>query len=499
MSNALRELFGYFDFQVAPEGVAKANKQFDQVASKIESIGTLIAGAFAVSAVESFFRSSIDLGSSINDTAEKLGLGTDELQEFQFAAKLSGVEAQEAAQSLGHLQKSIGEATQGGEAAGKFAAIGVAIKDTNGHTRETIDVLGDLADHFQATDDPAAKTALAMSLLGRSGTALIPILNQGGAKMRELFKQAHDSGAILGKDFIDAADKAGDQIDIFKLSLEGLKSRVVLGFLPAITETVATLTGWAATLGDVVDNSNLAQAAMYVLAGIGTYMAVTWALANIEFVLLAIALLAIWLVVDDLITLFGGGKSVIGDFTDSMLGVGASAAYVDIAKRAWEALGIELDKLKPIFKQMSDDLSSLGIDLGDTFDGDSALEGFAGRMQAIVAIVHALGDALRVVSAILHSITEGINVVTAATGSILKDVGGNVAGDLAKSGSPVQAITDTITAADRGGSIPNINQQNTTQILVQGAQDPVAVGNSVANKLEDVLLGQHRKALAAVK
>jgi len=503
MSGALRELFGFFDFQVDPKGFNQANKQLDSVAKKAESIGKIIAGAFAVSAVESFFSSSIELGSRINDTANKLGVGTDELQQFQYAAKLSGVNSEEAAMSLGHLNRSIGEALGGNAAAAQsFSEVGIAIKDATGKTRPALDVLTDLADHFQATDDPAKKTALAMSILGRSGTALIPVLNQGGAELRRLFGQAGEVGAVLRKDFLEAADKAGDQIDIFKFSLEGLKSRIVLAFLPAITDAVAKGTEWAASLSDVVDKSNLAEAALIVLAGIGTYLAVTWALANIEFILTALALLAIWLVVDDILTLFDGGDSVIGDFLDSFYGAGTAAELVRELKVTWAQLGNEISRLGPTFQKLSQDLEKLGISLDGLGDKESVFARIQLRLQLLVLVVSTLVDVLDTLLSVIDAVVAGWNAlpgVIKAGGDIGQrsaDASRNNGGLTTAIGSIVQPLADVTLGS---GGNQTIQQKNETLINIDGAADPIAVGRSVADKLSDTLLGDHRKALAAVK
>ena len=60
--------------------------------------------------------------------------------------------------------------------------------------------------------------------------------------------------------------------------------------------------------------------------------------------LIAAGVAAVILIVEDLIVLFNGGESVIGEFIDTLFGLGSAQAVVEQAKRDWESfLGVLSD------------------------------------------------------------------------------------------------------------------------------------------------------------
>src|SRR5690606_41954766 len=78
-----------------------------------------------------------------------------------------------------------------------FDAIGVSVTNADGSLRDTEEVMLDVADRFEKIEDGAAKAAIAQELFGRSGTNLIPFLNQGRAGIEALKKEADDFGLTV--------------------------------------------------------------------------------------------------------------------------------------------------------------------------------------------------------------------------------------------------------------------------------------------------------------
>lgn len=81
--------------------------------------------------------------------------------------------------------------------------LGVSIVDANGKARGQMDVLTDVAEQFKNMENGPNKTALAMKLFGRAGSAMIPLLNKGKSGMAELAAEAEQLGVIISND--DAA------------------------------------------------------------------------------------------------------------------------------------------------------------------------------------------------------------------------------------------------------------------------------------------------------
>lgn len=410
MPGALRELLAVFTTQADIGPVEQADKKIketkssaDGLSKSLVSIGTAFLAGFGASQLAGFVKGQVEFGSQLKDTSERLGVGTEELQKFQYAAKLEGVGSEEAAHSLSLLNRTIGEAVTGsGDAAQKFAAIGVSLKDVNGKTRPTLDVLEDVADHFQAMDDPAKKAALSMDLFGRSGQGLIPVLNRGGKAMRETYKEAEDLGGILGKDFIDQADKAGDQADRFSFALEGLKAKIALYVLPTLTQVLEFATAATAGFSFLADNTTLLDTGLIALAASLGAVAIALGVIDLEVfgVILAVglavvAVTALYLVFDDLYGLFTGKESVTGEILDFFIGVGARKKEVDDLRKAVNDLG--------------DALASLGVTA-------PAVSGLLSEL-ATTAVRNFIA-LLRVIEAVLGVVTSVTNLVSGKGGGL---------------------------------------------------------------------------------
>jgi hypothetical protein len=131
---ALRELLLSLGVD-STEAVNKLKEVDSKVSKTVGLFGQLAKtamGAFSVNAVGNFLKEQIALGDHLDKTAIKLGVSTDELQKFQYAAELSGVGADEASQALMFLNRNMGVALGGGAAAQEFAEFNVALEYADG-------------------------------------------------------------------------------------------------------------------------------------------------------------------------------------------------------------------------------------------------------------------------------------------------------------------------------------------------------------------------------
>lgn len=189
-----------------------------------------IATAAFYAAKRMIYDTAVEIASTINAIerqAKVLGISTGEFQEWQYAAKMSDVNAQEFAIGLKMLSRNMEDVSTGaGEIARYFSAMGISVKDSSGHLRPLNDVMGDIMDKFASWEDGPRKIAIAMQLFGRSGEALIPLLNKGRTGFNELAKEAEKLGIILSPELIKKGSEAEDifkkieaQITATKLSL----------------------------------------------------------------------------------------------------------------------------------------------------------------------------------------------------------------------------------------------------------------------------------------
>jgi hypothetical protein len=503
---ALRELLAMFDIRVQGENQLKAlDTTITGVASKLETAAKVFAGGLIATAVKEFVGGQIELGSQINDTADRLGVGTDELQSFQFAAKLSGVEAEGAATALGFLNKNIGGALDGNkELAKTFSELDISLKDAGGNVRELGDVIPEIADSFVKMGSDQERTAKAMAIFGRSGASLLPLLKGGSKGLKELDVDFKRLGGGLTKEFIEAADKAGDEIDKMKFALTGLKSRVVGEVLPGLTNFVMKLQHVISYLIRLAEHTNIVKVAMGGLAGFGIAKVLKSLVAlGPEALIIVAAIAALVLIVEDLYTLFTGGDSIIGDFIDALWGAGASAEAVAYVKNEVERLLDATAQLGPLFTIAGNVIGKIFSVLLPLMAGfwKNQLDG---SVIFIETFIKGLNMAFKLLGKLVSFGGLSLKQIGGATGvDELKGYGE----ELEKIGKSVQDViaTNPQAAGDfrperayganasvfvPGAAPPaNVTQSNQVEINVHGAGDPAATGRETAGALGGALNG----------
>ena len=375
MSQALRTLLAIFDVDTgaAEAGLKNLDKQISGTKEALLGVAQAALAAFSAHEVVAFVTDMIELGSQLNDTSEKLGVSTDELQKFQYAAKLSGIGADEASNALRFLNKNIGEAITGNaDASQTFAKLGVDLKDSGGNVRELGDVIPEVADAFAKMGSDQERTAQAMKIFGRSGAQLIPLLKGGSAELLKMNEQFVKLGLGIDKEFIKKADAAGDAIDTLKFGVRALKTRIAGELLPYVKQLAEKFSGWVAKAQEVARDTNIVKegwAAMGIAGGVAAVKVATgWAktfgilkkgggifenlLSLGKFGAIGLGLAGIAGGVEDIVVMCQGGESVLGDFLDEFGEVGAKEELVDALTTAWEQMQPSLEDLLPLIPQI---------------------------------------------------------------------------------------------------------------------------------------------------
>jgi hypothetical protein len=193
--------------------------------------------ALGAAAIAGFTKRTIDAVGGLGEMADQLGVSTDALQAYQFAATQVGLSQEQLQQGLGRLTRQIGDAASGNDVALRsFKALGIGVLDASGRVRSTEDILGDVADALKDIEDPARRATIAYELLGRAGQKFLPFLQDGRQGLRNLGVQARESGAILDKELIARFDQISDAIQRAKIKGTVAFANFMDGILSTATE-----------------------------------------------------------------------------------------------------------------------------------------------------------------------------------------------------------------------------------------------------------------------
>lgn len=201
----------------------------------------------AVLGVVRLGQASLDMAENIADTARRVNVSTEALQEFRQVARQTGEDAAAADQALTGFNKKLAEAASGLNkgALESFAAIGIdqaqlrSFKDTEEALDLVVERIGDLSSE-------ADRAAIAEKLgLGPLATAL----SQGSDEVARLRDEAREMGFVIDDALIqrgaEAAQRMDDLSQIIGIQLSG-------AFL-SLSDEIVTFTG---NIADALEGLN---------------------------------------------------------------------------------------------------------------------------------------------------------------------------------------------------------------------------------------------------
>lgn len=189
--------------------------------------------------------------------SQKTGMTVNELQKFDAIGKSVGLTTDDMVTAMRKFSEAVVAAGQGAHVGSKgitetaarsgelLKVLGVSVRDVGGNMRSTQEILVQLADGFQRLPDGVTKSDLAVQMFGKSGLNMIPFLNMGSARLKELM--ADFGGVIPG---LEGTAKGFDELRIsqakYEAASEGLKAELAEGLLPLMAkllDNVAALLG----------------------------------------------------------------------------------------------------------------------------------------------------------------------------------------------------------------------------------------------------------------
>lgn len=360
---ALREILAKFGFEVDSSKLDKAKNDTNQFTDKLKQLGGVALGATLIGKFKDFVSEMRESASGIKRLSNQMGISVQDAQRWTTAADLVGVSAESLANGVKFLQKNAVEAAEkGGDAAAVFKALGVEVKDAAGNMKPTSQILGDAGLAIGAMSDPAKRTAATLKVFGRQGLELLPLFAKGEKGLQQLLDRIDDLGGGLSEEAIKELKESKIAAKEFDIALLSLKSKIVTQILPSVTKVTQFLLSLALMFGKAAEKSNVFKAAVGVL---GAY-AVAWALKTYAAYLpMLVVLAAMVLLVDDLITAWQGGNSVIIPFLNKIFGKGAG-------ETVFKAAGKDLAD----FKKRLDEIDKKGGGIPDKIiEGFSSLGG----------------------------------------------------------------------------------------------------------------------------
>ncbi|WP_254509891.1 hypothetical protein [Anatilimnocola floriformis] len=220
-------------------GVSSAASAIPGLGVAIAGIGAALGAGALLAGFQSMVKGSMETIDATGDLAGRIGVTTEALSRLQYAAQLTGSEAESVAPALGKLNANLGKAKEGGEFADTLAEIGLsatALKEL-----DPAEAFVQIADGIGKLESPSDKASAALAIFGKQGEGLINTFNSGGDAIRVLMEESDKLGNTITD--VDAAKvgAANDALDKMWKVLGGIANRVAVEVAPFIEQAATAL------------------------------------------------------------------------------------------------------------------------------------------------------------------------------------------------------------------------------------------------------------------
>ncbi|EHW7991933.1 hypothetical protein K3J40_002402 [Escherichia coli] len=346
----------------------------DGITSSFSGLATVALGSMAA---------FLSLGGIISGTIEKaeeidalarsaqsLNMPVEDLDAWGKAAERAGGDAQGMRDSLTDLAEKMGEASSDAKsgAAKSFQELGIALNNSDGSTKNAAQGMLDLADSVSTLSREQA--IFRIKELGVTDNRTVDLILKGRGAIEDMIKTQKAFGVVTKED-AEIAQKFKMELDGTKSMFNSLATQAGVSIMPMLTDFLKMVSSTVQFLTqhkDAVKQFFIvggAAIAMYYTPAMLTAAKATL-LATWPILLIAAAVAAFVLILDDFNNYLNGNASVIGELAkeypvlaEVLKGVGAAFKIiwdlcVIVAKFLWDCFTNPKEAISNMTKSLSD-------------------------------------------------------------------------------------------------------------------------------------------------
>lgn len=266
--------------QKVNDAFAKTNSDLQKFGKSMQKVGASFAavGGAITAALGVAVKSLANAADVADDTAKRTGLTVEAVQELGYVAKMTGSNLATVEVALRTMQKGLTDSgTESAAFTSALETLGLSLAELRAMNPQA--QFDTLSQAIAGVTDPSQRAGLAMTVFGRAGTALLPMLAEGADGIAKLKDEAHQYGYVMSQEVAEAGSNFNDNLDRLKGSLGGLAQQVVAGLLPTLNSLVKCAADVVAGIKEWINNNpNLVSTLAHVVASVGAVLTVFGAL-----------------------------------------------------------------------------------------------------------------------------------------------------------------------------------------------------------------------------
>ncbi|MDD5591384.1 MAG: phage tail tape measure protein, partial [Dehalococcoidales bacterium] len=250
----------------------------NSVATAVAAISAAVVG-FGIKATTDFVKA----GDEVHKMSLRTGFATETLSKLRYAAQIGGTSIQGLETGIKRMQRVLVDASRGLETSARaINDLGLSVDDLMGMDPEEqfMTILRAVA----GVEDATLKAALAQDIFGKSGTDLLPILEDGVEGLENTMEKASDLGVVFDEEAAAKAANLNDQMTDMKEAMNGVKNAIGEELAPVFIPLLEGMTNFITKISDFMRDhpgfiTALEQIGLTLLVLIAAWKALSIAMA----------------------------------------------------------------------------------------------------------------------------------------------------------------------------------------------------------------------------
>lgn len=342
-------------------------------ASIVKSFTAILSIDFLKNAIES----TVELSTKLNNLSYTTGASVSQLNAWGEAVKRNGGTVEQFYSSVSNLSQKIREIQTNFGSSGQlaFVRLGINIKDANGHLKNGIQILGDLATKFQKLPK-TWQLKLGESLGLDQGT--IRLLSKGNIEAQKLVKNMAELGQI-NENTVQSSIKFRNAMYDLQLVWRSVQNQLATSLIPLIKTFAHYL---QKTILYFRNNPKLIESALIAIGTVITAILIPaflrLAITMSPFLALGAVIAGLTLIIQDFIVWLRGGKSAFGEFYDKIFG--SAQHFKELGDKLLEFF----NKHKKALKLFAEGIGAIVLAIGGLRLAMGALSIVAGTTEIVM-------------------------------------------------------------------------------------------------------------------
>lgn len=225
----------------------QAGKLSGKIGLPFAALSGLVTG-FGLAKIKDAVQGFGEMGEAIYHGSLRAGMSVEQYQRMKYVADQAGIGVESLEMAMGKLNLNMGKASNGKnkDLAALMKQLGIQTRDANGHIREGIDLLPELADGFKRNKDSGMVNSMGMAVFGKQYQAMLPMLMEGSEGIAESLDRMKRLKGVMSEGDIKGAVEFGKTMKDMDIVLKGFSNTIAKALVPVLQPMIKDLVAWFA-------------------------------------------------------------------------------------------------------------------------------------------------------------------------------------------------------------------------------------------------------------